>query len=260
MRMGIRRSLWFVWLMGMGLMGGARAQAPWVEDWQVSARRGVVDHYIGKIVRLRLDIPGTAHGLLIENGVLRPARPGEAAAVAFQGEEVSIRRVLIRKREVELVLARSVETPRRTIRHRLMGERRPRVTLRYEYELNRQDLQVERLDRQLAQVFLPIGEETLPTGPLLPAGDSAQATGQVEIGGELLPGGDYGELMVDCDCPPAVRARLYLDGAYSGSLPQTVVVTGGGHTVAVWVDERVVWERQIEITRGRAHHLRVLVR
>lgn len=69
---------------------------------------------------------------------------------------------------------------------------------------------------------------------------------------EVLTNRNTGGLTLNC----ATRAKIYLDGQFSGFTPQTVRLTPGRHKVSVLADGYEEWNRKIRLKAGQQINLK----
>ncbi len=144
----------------------------------------------------------------------------------------------------------------------------PRVILRFSRDIETRDLNLQSINRLLAPAvdiasLTPVAATalTLPTpdAPLRPSAPSASDRAQqvateqgiviASVTGELVGApANVGELVIES---PIAGARLYIDGAYSGTAPRTVQLVMGIHTVLLVAAGRGQFEQKFFLPAGK---------
>lgn len=139
----------------------------------------------------------------------------------------------------------------------------PRVVLRFTREIETRDLNLQSINRLLSPA-VDVGS-LVPNTSLerkataLPARSTASERAQqaaVEQGIPVAPAtgdligaaSDVGELVIECSVP---GARLYIDGAFSGTAPRTVQLQMGVHTVLVVGGGQNQFEQKFFLPAGK---------
>jgi hypothetical protein len=157
----------------------------------------------------------------------------------------------------------------------------PRVTLRFSREISTRDLNLQSINRLLAaavDVTELTPKEAAPqpdtaaqagapdaTRPaandaatLAERAAAAQGVARANITGDIVtPQPNVSELSVECS---VAGARLYIDGAFSGSAPRTVRLLAGVHTVLIAAPGYESWEQRFFIPPGKAAAVRAQLR
>lgn len=139
----------------------------------------------------------------------------------------------------------------------------PRVILRFSRDIETRDLNLQSINRLLASAVdlapLAVPAATSPkteaTAPRPSINDRAQqvATEQgvasATITGELIgAAANIGELVIEFQ---VAGARLYIDGAFSGTAPRTVQLTTGVHTVLIVAPGHGQFEQKFFLPAGK---------
>ena len=254
------------------------AQTDGTADGQSSRRLKsfLMGHYAGRSVRPKVAIPRGARGLEIIDGRLAPATSAARPAAAHPGETLLIERLKFTGRRIEVQLSR--EEAGAEGRAAWSGRRFPltaydgpaaRLSLRFRRKIAADDLTVANIDRLLeAAVDLtasppqaagrpPISTATAESRSLrlsvVSTTDSPELPVATAVGDLPAAESGVGELTVECSTG---RARVYLDGSFSGWTPRTVKVLAGPHTVLVIADGHGAWEQRFFIPGGKASLVR----
>lgn len=262
MKQGIHRiapaSFLLLLLVGMVQPGWAQKRTLPEEDWYGDIKQALSRHYVGKVVRLRLSMPATRKGIELIDGVLQAAQPQAEPPVAEPGEELTIKSLTVTEHDIELILNKNSPPPKKTFLQKLAIPRPPRINLHFTRELNAQDLTIERINRLLDQAVDAASLAAPKAAPVSPSvspsvTESAPAAPEPEIVGDSpVLGPDFGELTVESSIP---GARIYLDGAYSGTAPRTFRLGAGTHTVLV-MSGALSWEQRLSVPGAKSSRIR----
>lgn len=147
----------------------------------------------------------------------------------------------------------------------------PRVTLRFSREIGTRDLNLQSINRLLAPVvdissLIPppeppsrsISDPTRVPRPdasmLAERAATAQGILKAPISGDIVSvQPNVSELNIESS---VTGARLYLDGAFSGTAPRTVRLLMGVHTVLITAPGFESWEQKFFIPAGKAATIR----
>ncbi len=148
----------------------------------------------------------------------------------------------------------------------------PRVILRFSRDIETRDLNLQSINRWLAPAvdtapLTPTVATALTPNPEAPprpsapsASDRAQqaATEQgiaiARVTGDLVgASANVGELIIES---PVAGARLYIDGAYSGTVPRIVQLVMGVHTVLVLAAGHGQFEQRFFLPAGKISTLK----
>lgn len=138
----------------------------------------------------------------------------------------------------------------------------PRVVLRFSREIETRDLNLQSINRLLSSAvdiatLVPnpalVAKETPTTRPTAAQqaeqGATAQGIPIAPVTGELVGAPiSVGELVIEC---PIHGARLYIDGAFSGTAPRTVQLAMGVHTVLVVAPGHSQYELKFFLPAGK---------
>ena len=144
----------------------------------------------------------------------------------------------------------------------------PRVILRFSRDIETRDLNLQSINRLLAPAvdiasLMPVAATALtpptPDAALRPSAPSASDRAQqvateqgiviASVTGELVGApANVGELVIES---PIAGARLYLDGAYSGTAPRTVQLVMGVHTVLIVAAGHGQFEQKFFLPAGK---------
>jgi hypothetical protein len=138
----------------------------------------------------------------------------------------------------------------------------PRVILRFSRDIETRDLNLQSINRLLepaVEVTTLTPAATLAPKteipPHLSASDRAQQAAEAQgialapVTGELVGAApNLGELVIEFS---ATGARLYIDGAYSGTAPRTVQLPMGVHTVLIIAAGRGQFEQKFFLPAGK---------
>ena len=248
------------------------------------------DYYVGKSVRAKVVIPATERGIEVLDGQLK-IYPLSALTLAVQpGELVLIKEIRFKNKEIEVrfngehltetteslppaltpvgPLGSDATVPKTAFIAKAPKPVKalpdPRVILRFSRDIETRDLNLQSINRLLAPAvdtaFLtPAAANILTLKPEVPprpsANDRAQqsATEQgiaiAQVTGDLVGAStNVGELVIES---PVAGARLYIDGAYSGSAPRTVQLVMGVHTVLVVAAGQGQFEQKFFLPAGK---------
>jgi hypothetical protein len=242
----------------------------------------LTEYYTGKIVRAKVAIPASRKGLEIVDGFIRetPLPPGGFAAEP--GDPLLIAQIRFKSKSIEVRFdgeenesAAPADPAGKNFTSRAKKGATPRILLQFTRAITTRDLNIRTINNLLgaavdvstltpleparatteaaeesrkrpdaAQIALMLAErraraQGIPTAPI-------KAEGTVSESG-------VGELTIECALP---QARLYIDGAFSGSLPRTIRILAGVHTILVICEGSAPWEKQFFIPAGHASIVR----
>ncbi len=143
----------------------------------------------------------------------------------------------------------------------------PRIMLRFSREIGTQDLNLQSINRLLSPA-VDISSLTPKTEPAMNVAGAAKPVERPDantlaqqealakgitippITGDLIGvRSGIGEITIECQI---TGARLYLDGAYSGTAPRTVQMLMGEHTVLVVAPNYSAFEQKFFLPSGKA--------
>ncbi len=224
-------------------------------------------HYTGKIIRTKLPIPATRHGLEMVDGALQNKAEKEPPPPAAEpGDELTIKSFKVSDSNIEVLLAKNEPPPKRRIPNPFAPERQPRINMRFTRELNVRDLTIENINRLLdpavdvTPLIPPVTESPASSAPAIKADAAANphTMPTPDIVGELPSAGlNVGELTIECSAP---GARVYIDGSYSGVTPRTLRLRAGIHTILVVKEGFASWEQRLFIPGAKISVLRAELR
>jgi hypothetical protein len=161
---------------------------------------------------------------------------------------------------VEVLLGKDEPPPKKKFPNPFAARKESRINLRFSHELSSKDLTIENLNRYLGQAVdvTPLASTITQNNSTPGAAPNQQTESQPIENPELvgaepvlktvadLPaaGPDVGELTVECSVR---RARIYIDGSYSGEAPRTLRMRSGFHSILVVSDMYRTWERRLQI-------------
>ena len=259
-------------LSAFGQAGGQERRLTY-DDWYGDVKKVLSDHYTGKTVKLKLAIPATRRGLeMIDGSFARGIEDASGSnALVRAGDEVTIKSFKVRDNDIELLLNKPAEKSKGWF-----FPKKPRISIRFSYELGAKDLTIENINRWLSPTMdiaalAPAGAETAPTqasialsvvaappsaesGPKAPAAkismENPLELPTSSVVGDLSSGDkNVAELTVECQTR---RARIYIDDAYSGFAPRTIRLRAGAHSIQVMADGHPTWEQKLFIPGGKA--------
>lgn len=248
------------------------------------------DYYSGKPVRAKIVIPANDRGIEVLDGQLKIYPLLEMTAAVQPGELVLIKELKFKSRAIEVHFngehlgesaASEIATPLLSPVGNFGGEANahptaaakivtkpkslpdPRVVLKFSRDIGTQDLNLQSINRLLAPAvdvtaLNPNAKLTVPT-ETAPARPTANEIAQQEaaakgiptppIKGELLGArAGVGEASIECTNN---NARLYVDGAYSGTAPRTIQLTSGVHTILLISSGYDQWEQKFFLPAGK---------
>lgn len=248
------------------------------------------DYYVGKPVRAKIVIPATERGIEVLDGQLK-IYPLSALTVAVQpGELVLIKEIRFKNKEIEVrfngehltettestppaltpvgPLGSDATVPKTAFIAKAPKPTKalpdPRVILRFSRDIETRDLNLQSINRLLASAvdiasLTPTIATTLTPIPAAPPRPSANERAQqaateqgiaiAQVTGELVgASANVGELVIES---PVAGARLYIDGAYSGTAPRTVQLVMGVHTVLVVSAGQGQFEQKFFLPAGK---------
>lgn len=246
------------------------------EEQLESYRRSLLaDYYIGKAVRAKVTFPATAQGLEIKDGRLDvlPLSANQTVA-ARPGDLLIIKQVRFKRRSIEIEFAeKEVENEAHPpgSRKQQSSTLKPRLHVRFSRELTPHDLSLQNLNSLLAmaldvsslapqaielpQATTSAKQPKQAAGPL-PAKRDVQAQ-DIPIAptvAELAAAApNIAELTIECSIG---RARVYINGAYSGWTPRTVRVIAGVHSILLVREGYTMWEQRFIIPAGKVSLVR----
>ena len=259
-------------LSAFGQAGGQERRLTY-DDWYGDVKRVLSDHYTGKTVKLKLAIPATRRGLeMIDGSLARGVEDASGSNALVQaGDEVTIKSFRVRDNDIELLLNKPAEKSKGWF-----IPKKPRISIRFSYELGAKDLTIENINRWLSPTMdvatlapaggeiaspqaaiamsvtpAPVPVESSPKSSIAKAStENAPGLPTSTTIGDLAQGnGNVAELTVESQ---AGRARVYIDDAYSGYAPRTVRLRAGVHTILVMADGHTAWEQKLFIPGGKA--------
>lgn len=247
----------------MALVSFAQDRNLAYDDWYGDMKKTLTDHYTGKTVKLRMAIPDTRRGLEIQDGEFNSSEDDNSMnALARPGDEVTIKSFKIRDQNIELQLLKLGEKRKRRF---FSFARNPRINLRLSRELTSKDLTIENINQWLSAAVdvTPLGgtaaglNTATAQASIVPEPEPAKTDGNRDnprglptpsVSGNLNSSEDgIGELTIECP----VRARVYIDDAYSGFAPRTIRLKSGIHSILVMADGHA-WEQRLFIPAGKA--------
>lgn len=138
----------------------------------------------------------------------------------------------------------------------------PRVVLRFSRDIETRDLNLQSINRLLSPavdvtaltpstVLEP--QTTVPPRPTANEAAQQSAVGQgipiAPVTGDLIgASASIGELVIQCSAP---GARLYIDGTYSGTVPRTVQLLMGVHTILIVAPGQNQFEQKFFLPAGK---------
>ncbi|MBS1806924.1 MAG: PEGA domain-containing protein [Acidobacteria bacterium] len=138
----------------------------------------------------------------------------------------------------------------------------PRVVLRFSRDIETRDLNLQSINRLLSPAvdvtaLTPTTslepQTTVPPRPTANEAAQQSAVGQgipiAPVTGELIGAStSIGELVIQCSTP---GARLYIDGTYSGTVPRTVQLLMGVHTILIVAPGQNQFEQKFFLPAGK---------
>ncbi len=246
------------------------------EEQLESYRKSLLaDYYIGKPVRAKVTFPATAQGLEINDGKINvlPFSANQPVA-ARPGDLLIIKQVKFKRRSIEIEFAeKEAENKAWSLGSGKQQSLtlKPRLRLRFSRELTARDLSLQNLNLLLAMALdtSSLAPQTveLPRA-VTTANQPKQAAGQLPAEQDIqvrdiptaptvaeLAGAapNIAELTIECSIG---RARVYIDGAYSGWTPRTVRIVAGIHSILVLQEGYTAWEQRLIIPAGKVSLVR----
>ncbi|HEX4945532.1 MAG TPA: PEGA domain-containing protein [Blastocatellia bacterium] len=248
------------------------------------------DYYAGKPVRAKVVIPANDRGIEVLDGQLKIYPQSEMTAAVQPGEMILIKELRFKNKEIEVRFngehlneAANAESnapaltpvgphgsdasvPKSALVAKAAKPTKPlpdpRVILRFSRDIETRDLNLQSINRLLAPAVdvasltpdAGLKPEATPA-PRLSASDRAQQAALAQgiasatVTGDLVgAAANVGELIIECATP---GARLYIDGAYSGTTPRTVQLTMGVHTVLIVAAGQGQFEQKFFLPAGK---------
>ena len=249
------------------------------------------DYYTGKPVRAKVVIPANDRGIEVVDGQLKVYPLPEMTAAVQPGELVLIKELRFKNKEIEVrfngehlneaVTEPPVNLPALTPvgphgadatvpKAALIAKAPkpakpvpdPRIILRFSRDIETRDLNLQSINRWLAPAVdttsltpaaIASKNETSPRPPS--ANERAQQVAAAQgiaiapLTGDLVgTAANIGELVIECSVN---GARLYVDGAYSGTAPRTMQLVMGVHTVLVVAPGQGQFEQRFFLPAGK---------
>lgn len=247
------------------------------------------DYYIGKPVRAKVVIPATERGIEVVDGQLKVHPLPQLTAAVQPGEMVLIKELRFKNKEIEVRLSgehlsepvepampvpdlkpvgpvgSDASVPKTALIPKTPKSVKslpdPRVILRFSRDIETRDLNLQSINRLLA----PAVEIASPTAPpsvnteaaprSLSASERAQQAAAAQgiavapVTGELVGAPpNVGELVIEFS---VAGARLYIDGAYSGTTPRAMHLPMGVHTVLILAAGAGQFEQKFFLPAGK---------
>ncbi len=248
------------------------------------------DYYIGKPVRARIVIPANERGIEVLDGQLKSYPMPELTVAVQPGELVLIKELRFKNKEIEVrfngehlteapasvplaltpvgPLGSDATVPQSAFITKAPKPPKalpdPRVILRFSRDIETRDLNLQSINRWLAPAvdttsLTPANATVLTPTPEAPPRPSAndrvqqaaaeQGIVSAQVTGDLVgTAANVGELVIES---PVAGARLYIDGAYSGTAPRTVQLVMGVHTVLVVAAGQGQFEQKFFLPAGK---------
>ena len=273
-----------VFLLILWLGVSSPAQTKRLSDSQLDSylKSMLTDYYSGKVVRAKVVIPATSQGLEIIDGRLNISPVPTLQIAAQPGDALLIRQLKFKSKIIEVQFEGDEPADEQRVPQAVRGYRgtksspsrsAPRITLRFSREITTRDLNIQSINRLLASAVETSSLAPKAAGPLAAPTASAETHPQrpeapklaeqsaraqniptATIIGELAgASAEVGELTIECS---AGRARVYLDGAYSGWTPRTIRVRAGVHSLLIVGEGYAMWEQAFFIPGGKASLVR----
>ena len=237
----------------------------------------LTEYYTGKSVHAKVAIPTNGRGLQITDGRPETASTG-APSAAPPGTTLVIRQLRFKNKNIEVQFdtsssgeASSSSGDLRYLTKTVGVHAVARINLRFSRSITSQDLTVPNINRLLSAAVditalipkatePPATADTTPRRSRLDAAMLAERAARAQgipfatVVSDLVGSGtECGEVTIECS---ATRARLYIDGGYSGFTPRTIKLLTGVHTILIVNEGDAMWEQKFFIPGGKASVVR----
>lgn len=234
------------------------------------------DYYTGKIVRAKVAIPTSKHGLEIVDGQINAASQTNSKSAVQPGDPLLITQFQFSSKSIDIEFSSNEAPPAKaadsgnSFTGKTSRQPAPRLRLQFSHEITTRDLNIQTINRLLAAALdvSALTPKTTPPAavvsiePRRRRSESAQlvlALIERRANAEGIPTAPtaaedavrepgIGELVI----VSLVRsARVYIDGAFSGQLPRTVRILAGVHSILVTSDGYSAWGKKYFIPAGK---------
>lgn len=244
------------------------------------------DYYKGRIVRAKVTIPAGRKGLEIVDGKLRTKSFADHQPAAQPGEPLLITGLQFKSKSIDVEFDGGEsdhpsvsQSAGKNFASQISNTISFRLHLQFPRQLTVRDLNIQTINRFLSAAVdvsaltpVPAHQEGTVSA-VSSAASGAPVSDRSELERRLAerrakaegietaptraeeiptePG--IGEMSVECSIG---RARLYIDGAFSGYTPRTVRIRAGVHTVLILCDRCTAWEKQFFVPTGKVSLIR----